>query len=44
MQEAPYCNFLNTNKKSREKVHQTYVGGGRYNAQYSYLIACKTKQ
>ena len=25
MQEAT-CNFLNTNKRARQKVHQTYVG------------------
>ena len=30
MQEAHY-NFLNINKKARQKVHQTFVGDGRYN-------------
>ena len=30
MQEA-LDNFLNTNKKARQEVHQTCVGDGRYN-------------
>ena len=30
MREAPY-NFLKTNKRARQKVHETYVGDGRYN-------------
>ena len=30
MWKAPY-DFLKTNKSARQKVHETYVGDGRYN-------------
>ena len=37
MSEAPY-DFLNANKRARQKLHQTYVGDGQI-----FFIACKSQ-